>query len=696
MPAPVIYFWKSTPFVRILLPFITGIIIQWYGQLPGNMWVFIILISGAIILSFFFLPFFNRFKLSFLNGTAISFLFISFGALLVYHKDIRNDHQWFGHSYKDSVALLITLDEPPVEKIKSVKADAAVSYLIQGGKIVRAKGKIILYLQNDSSLNALTYGSQIILKKPLQEIKNSGNPGGFDYKRYSIFHDITHQAYLKPGEFKIVTGKNEKWLDKFLYSTREKVLNILRKNIKSEKESGLAEALLIGYKDDLDKTLVQSYTNTGVVHIIAISGLHLGLIFWLLVVLFKPLQQKKKLKWLRPLLIIAGLWLFSLLAGGQPSVLRSALMFSGIVLGESLSRRKNIYNTLAFSAFILLCVNPYWLWDVGFQLSYAAVLSIVIFMRPVYNWFYFKNKLVDFLWKLNAVTLAAQILTLPVSIYHFHQFPSYFILTNFIAVPLSSMILIGEIFLCIISFIPLIAALLGKILTWLIWLMNTYIERVESIKFSLLDGFQINIGQTILLMIFIAGISYWLIEQRKAGLKTGLVALLGFAALRSYSFVHAEKQQRIIVYNVPRKQAIDFVQGRKYFFLGDTSLLEDDFSRNFHLKPSRILYRTEQTSSFNNLHFSGNYVNCNSKHILLLNKSIAFAPSPQREKIDLLVLSKNPRIYMIQLTASLDIKQVVIDASVPAWKASYWKKDCDSLGIPYHDVTTNGAFVMNL
>jgi competence protein ComEC len=220
--------------------------------------------------------------------------------------------------------------------------------------------------------------------------------------------------------------------------------------------------LLIGYKDDLDKTLVQSYSNTGVVHVIAISGLHLGLIYWLLLKLFWPLQKRRDLKWLRPILIIAGLWLFSLLAGMQPSVIRSAVMFTCIVLGETWTRKSSIYNTLAFSAFLLLFINPYWLWDVGFQLSYIAVLSIVIFMQPIYNWFYIKNKALDFIWKLNAVTLAAQILTVPVSIYHFHQFPLSFMFTNFVAVPLSSLILLGEIVLCVVSFIPIVAFLLVK------------------------------------------------------------------------------------------------------------------------------------------------------------------------------------------------------------------------------------------
>ncbi len=679
-----------------------GIMIQWHFQLSISTLFLIFTVAFTCLLSFFFIPFFNRYRFSFINGIATGILFFSIGAMLAWQKDIRNNEQWLGNFYNQKDALIVTIDEPPVEKTKSIKANATVSHLVQNGKSIPVKGKIILYFQKDlpvgqaGSSSQLTYGSPIIFRKSLQEIKNSGNPGGFDYKRYSLFQGITHQVYLKAGEYELLDDKKENWFRKFIYSSRERVLNVLRTNIKNDKELGLAEALLIGYKDDLEQSLVQSYTNTGVVHIIAISGLHLGLIYWLLAILLKPLKKRKKTKWLNPVLIITGLWLFSLLAGAQPSILRSALMFTCIVLSESLSKKTSIYNTMAVSAFVLLCINPYWLWDVGFQLSYAAVLSIIIFMRPIYNWFYIKNKILDFLWKLNAVTLAAQILTVPLSIYHFHQFPNLFILTNFLAVPLSSAILLGEIFLCIISFIPALALLVGKLISWFIWLMNTYIEKIEMIRFSLWDGLQINILQAVLLVLFAVGISFWLMEKSRNGLKYGLLAFLGFIAVRSYSFIQSNRQQKIIVYNVPQKKAIDVINGREYVFVGDSDLLHNDFARNFHLKPSRILYRVSDTDTLADLYAGKNYLNFKGRHILLLDESISFALPESKPSIDLLVISKNPKIYMKKLAASLNIKQVVFDGSVPAWKANYWKKDCDSLRIPWHDVTTKGAFVMSL
>ena len=695
MASPVIHIWKKAPFIRFLVPLIAGIILQWYFQIhPFVLWI--LLPGSAIItIAFFFIPFFERYRLSAVTGLAVSGMFIAIGGLLSWYKNIQHDEGWFGKKYKDEHSLVITLLEDPVEKTKSYKANASVDLVLQNDTFIKTKGTIILYFKKDSSLADLAYGSQLVISKPLQEIKNSGNPGGFNYKRYSLFQGITHQVYLKENEFEILPTTNRKFLNRFLNASRSKVLSILRTYIKGEKELGLAEALLIGYKDDLDKTLVQSYSNTGVVHVIAISGLHLGLIYWLLAWFFKPLQNRK-VRWLRPVLILIGLWLFSLLAGAQPSVLRSAVMFTCIVLGDAFKRKSSIFNTLALSALLLLCINPYWIWDVGFQLSYGAVLSIVIFMQPIYHWFYIKNKALDFIWKLNAVTISAQILTIPIGIYHFHQFPANFLLTNFLAVPLSSFILLAEILLCIVSFIPTVAIFIGKIISWLIWIMNSYIERIEKLPFSLRDGLQISIPQAILLMAVAGCFGVWLMEKNKSAFRYGLIALLGFVALRTVSFIQAYNRQQLIVYNVPQKQAIDFIDRRKYLFVGDSGLLADDFVRNFHLKPSRVLHRVEPAQRLENYQQEEDLIIYKNKKILSFDKTKHFSPIKSKVPVDLLLVSGNPKLYFNKLSETFLVKQVVFDGSCPSWKISYWKKDCDSLNIPYHIVSEKGAFVMNL
>ena len=274
-----------------------------------------------------------------LDGLCIILLFISLGALLAWNNDIRHDRKWFAGYYAENVFVIASLDEPLVEKTKSWKANANIQTIMAAGKSINVKGKIILYFSKTGVLPWLDYGTKIVFQKSLQEIRNAGNPGGFDYKRYSLFQQITHQVYLKPGEFEIIDTTSPANIKTHLYSFRKKLLNVFRNNIKGDKELGLSEALLIGYKDDLDKTLVQSYSNTGVVHIIAISGMHLALIYWLINLLLTPLSKRKRWRWLKPILAITILWLFSLLTGASASVLRAAVMFSFIVAADSIVRR---------------------------------------------------------------------------------------------------------------------------------------------------------------------------------------------------------------------------------------------------------------------------------------------------------------------------------------------------------------------
>src|SRR4030095_10412751 len=252
------------------------------------------------------------------SGALISIIFLALGSLLAWYNNTRHDPDWYGQHYQRGQAVVATLQEPLVEKANSYKSLATVTAVQNKNRFVLTAGDLTIYFQKDSAFT-LKVGSRIIFSKPLQEIRNTGNPGGFDFKRYSLFQGITHQVYLQQDQFVVLEGTKETLLKKILFVIRRQVLSILRRYVPGEKEAGLAEALLIGYKDDLDSNLVQSYTNTGVVHVIAISGLHLGLVYWLLLQLLKPFRKRKNFKWLIPAIIIPALWLFSMVAGGQPS-----------------------------------------------------------------------------------------------------------------------------------------------------------------------------------------------------------------------------------------------------------------------------------------------------------------------------------------------------------------------------------------
>lgn len=600
-----------------------------------------------------------------------------------------------GHLYKPGDVVQLRLLEPLSEKQKTYKALAEISTIESNQKTIKVNGNIILYFQKDSAMPALHYGNIIALNKPLQEIKNAGNPGGFDYKRYALFNGITHQLFLKKTDYVVLNATKTSFFWSLIYRTKAYILSVLRKHIKGEQEISVAEALLIGYRDDLDRDLVQAYSNTGVVHVIAISGLHLGLIYWLLLLLFQPLNKYKQLKWLKPLLVLSFLWIFSLLTGAGASVLRAAIMFTFISGADLLNKKGNIYNSMAASAFVLLCYNPFYLWDVGFQLSYAAVLSIVLFMKPIYHWLSFNNKLLDKAWQLNAVTLSAQILTLPLCMYHFHQAPNLFLITNFVAVPLSSLILFGEILLIAVSFIQPIAAFTGTLFSYLLKWMNGFITWADHFTFAVTEGIQHHPLQTILLYAFIAATGIWLLQKNTKALKWSVGFLAAFFLLQSFSLYQTTRQKKLIVYNLSQHTAIDFMLGSQYLFKGDTVLLQDGFLRNFHLKPSRILYHSYHSPLMPGSVQNNSY-RINGKKIIHINQSYVFDSLQNRIKADVLIISKNPRLYISDLLKTVDCKLIVFDSSNPQWKINLWKKDCERLQLNYFCTSEQGAFVMNL
>jgi competence protein ComEC len=693
MPLSKVPIWKEAPFLRLLPPFITGIFLRWHVNFPVNSaWIAFLTIT-ALLLSIHQARLHFRFRFNTISGILLNLLLLVAGILLTGYHDPLSHPRWISSKYEGH-PVKATLQAPLSPKARSYKTIAAANQLIAPGKSIPVNGNLLIYFSKEVDPTVLSYGSVILVNKPLQPVKNSGNPGAFDYERYCRFNRIAYQVYLRPGDFALAPRKETRVLAGFITYCRQKIIYLLDSYIHGAKENALAEALLIGYKDDLDKNLVQSYSNTGVVHVIAISGMHLGIIYWLLGWVLRPLTRQKHTRPAGFLLILTGLWLFTLLAGAGPSVVRSAVMFSFIATGDAFSRRSPVYNNLAASAFLLLCWDPLWLWDVGFQLSYAAVLSIVVFFRPVYSLVFVQNKLLEAIWKLAAVTLAAQILTTPISLYHFHQFPNLFLLANIVAVPLSSLVLLGEVFLCLVSFMPFLAAWTGSALSFLIGLLNRYIENLDSLPFATWQGLMISPSQLFLLLSFTAAAGFAWLHRNKQALLLALLCLLAFAGLRLHSFRKADGQRKVIVYNVPGKQAVDIIIGRNFYFVGHPSLSKDSFPRNFYLQPARRLYRVLPGELFHdeksNWLLDNNRLLILGAHPLL---SVHPSPGPAAGRADLLLLSENMPWPLLPLLETFQAKQVVADASNKARFIRQWKQDCEKAGIPFHAVSEKGAFV---
>lgn len=678
------------------MPVIAGILLGRYLPLPFTLLCIIGLVALGLLLLFRFLSLATQYQLRWITGLLFNLLLICLGVSRTYLQDLRHQPNWIGHQLQQTTGILVTLQETPVTKANTHKALAKAEWVHTQKGWLPVQGNLLLYFRKNKLPPHITYGSQLLIQKKLQPITNSGNPGAFDYRQYCAFQGIHHQVFLQDGEYRLLATKGLSFFTSTLIHTQTALLTILRKWIPGKKEQGVAEALLIGYREDLDKDLVQAYSNTGVVHIIAISGLHLGMIYGLLLLLLKPFRKFKTVRILRPILLLLVLWGFSFLAGLAPSILRSAVMFSFIIIGESLGRRTQIFNTLAASAFCLLLYNPYFLWDVGFQLSYTAVTSIVVFMQPIYRSVYLENLLLRNLWQLNAVTLAAQILTLPVVLYYFHQFPNLFLFTNFIAVPLSGFILYGELLLLLVYKLIFVNEFTGNMIAFLIHQLNQLIENTHRLPFAVTGNISFSLAQALLLYVVLIGCTVWINTKKPMALIGALTAFAGIYCIRAISIIEQKQQHKLIVYNIPRMQAMDIIEGRSFIFHGNPQLQGKTSLAQYHLAPARLSFGTSEADQLPRTQISGNIIAGSRTTVLVINGALSGPPPPEKIPVDIIIVSGNPRLQIRQLARSFICTQYIFDSSNPLWKIRHWKKEADSLHLRHHTISEQGAFEVDL
>jgi competence protein ComEC len=519
--------WKLAPFLRLLVPLISGILAENYFPVSVRFPVLMFFSSFLLLMFCNRMRFSNFFGSAWTAGFAIQTAFYSFGSLLVHiHSDIQVG-QTACYSRDQSNLLLLRVLSDPVQKQNTFKTVAMVSWLIKNQTCFFENEKILIYFREKPDPRKTSVGSLIIIRKPLRPIENIKG-FDFDYKRYCRLKHIYAQVYLKENEFECIGREKEISVFSRLEPIRKKLLIIIKNKIPDKSEYALLEALMVGFTDDLDPGLMKSYADTGVIHIIAISGLHLALICHILQLALQKLGHKKQLQWIKFFLIVIILWGYSLLSGASPSVIRAATMFTMTLLAGNLTREAVLYNSLSASAFLLLCFDPNWIWDTGFQLSYLAVLSLRLFAKPVRDLLTLQNKALSAIWDAASVSISAQILTTPISIFYFHRFPTYFLVANLLAVPLSSCILVGGILLCgVASFYPL-GASLGLALGFGIRFLNGFVRYVSLLPGAVAGPLNCTLPQLVLIYFIIFSFYRFLKNKEKSWLIAGLCIIVLF------------------------------------------------------------------------------------------------------------------------------------------------------------------------
>ncbi len=662
-------FWHQAPFTRLLFPVVTGIVTCYYllhgiftnAQINNTVYVAAGL-SIAGLLGTTQLSNFKKYRYYFIQGVFLQIVFASLGiAVMQKTLQTRDQETALLAACKNGTIYIMRIIEPLQLKNKTYKTVAIIESIGTAQHEIKTNIKIIVHVAVDSSsvgVPLLTAGSYMATTIRPNPVPDTHNPGGFNYKLWLFRNEITHQLYLAKGTWTLLPTKKSK---QYLQVLQQKISKRLQINITGKQEKAVAAALLIGYKQDIDSDLMKAYSNTGVIHVIAISGLHLGLIYGLLLSIFNWILNSTIKKWTAPPIILLVLWGFALLTGAGPSIVRAAVMFSFIVIASIVKQNSSILNALAASAFFLLLLHPFYLWDIGFQLSYAAVLSIVLYQKNIFDSLYFKYKWIQACWQLNALTLSAQILTLPLVVYHFHQFPNYFLLSNFIVVPLSSIILYGCLFILPFGTIAYLGKALSVVTSLLISSMNWIIQKMNALPFATTSNLHINTAEVLLFFIIIVSVTLFIQSQKNKWCFYGLTALLLGCSIHNFNSIQEKSLTSLTVWFVPKTSKVTIRYGQ----LKETTLPNGNSA--FTIGHTRFLYIGQVPA--------------------LKDSSISIS------KVDILIVGNLPKSPLALLAKQFKGALYVFDSSIPLWKIESWKKEAEDLHLRHHFVSQQGAFV---
>jgi competence protein ComEC len=694
--------WPAMPFVRLLLPLCIGILTGFL--LPSFLLIKVVITSGFLL--FCLLIFFRGKQLSYRKRRwfgGISFALLTcLGFLLTHLHLIQNHPQFIGRQTSRALYSEMTVREIR-HKESSIRLTAEVSLIKDSVHSNNTLGRVLLYLKpTDSTAHHLEPGDQLLVKAGLPPIEGPKNPKAFDFAHYMAGKGIFHQAFLDPEDW-IRIGHRTMPVEDLFTRLRRYCRQVLTTHLPGEQELAIGAALITGQRSMMEEEVKQAYTATGAVHVLAVSGLHIGMIYfglkWLLGLLG---WRDHARRFHRSFILLAAVWGFALFTGGSASVLRAATMFSFIILGEALYRQQNIYNSLAASAFLLLCINPLLLRDVGFQLSYLAVVGIVFFQNRIYRTFYIHNRLGDYLWKLTSVSIAAQLTTLPISLFYFHQFPLYFWLSGWLVVPGAMLILALGLSLLFLAKIPLVGAGLGWLLYQLIHFMNRGIFAISDLPGGLLQGFWLSLGTTLILYTALLCLMAGLARKQLKTVRVGLCCLLLVAGQGNWHLQKSIQQKTICIYHVRGHTAIDLFDGQTAWCFSDLpadapaiAYSAENFREYSRIREVRFNDLSDPLVQLPHLYAHEQFIRFGNKSILIVDDGAHSKPVASH-KVDYLLIRDTPELNFEQMDYYYDFQTIIFDASNRRQKVAQWMEVCTAKGWDCYDVESRGAFTVQL
>lgn len=658
--------------IKLTSCLIIGILIGYHFNIDSRLAQYFFLI---IVLLFCF-QFFYSFKKTIQSsvfGLLTYILFILLG-LLVFNTHTHSNQK----AHYSKKLELNHKNHSHIQLYKRLKPSAYHQRYL--GKIVNINSHKThgLILVNIDSTIQPTIDAYIISYTKFSTFNLSKNPHQFNFKAYMSKQNIRHQLFLSNKNSKIQKGPST--IYGHTHKIRNRINNNLKPHIKDTNNLNIINALLLGQRQDISQDTYKHFVQAGAIHILAISGLHVGIIMLLLNWILKPFNQIPKLKKTIPFIIITLLWSYATIAGLSPSVVRAVTMFSLLSIAIHFKRTTNTYNTLFISAFILLLCNPFYLFDVGFQLSYTAVFAIIS-IKPLFGRIWKpKNFILKKFYDIFSVSLAAQIGILPLSLYYFHQFPGLFMLSNIVIIPMLGILLVLGFIIVITSYFNILNKLI-PLYEYFIDLLQkfvAFIAQKEQFIFNQISFNYLNLISCYILIISIVILWNHFSAKRLSFVLTSIIVFQSVLLFNKYEY---QKKNELIVFNQYKNTLIGIRNGQSLNYVSSS----EDTRNNINNYIIGEFITEHKKDSIKNIYL------INQKKILLIDSKGIYKTS---YKPDIVILTQSPKVNLNRLIDRLKPSLVIADNNNYKSYVSRWKETCFKQKIPFHSTNEKGWVVI--
>ncbi|MBP6424219.1 MAG: ComEC family competence protein [Flavobacterium sp.] len=671
------------PLARVTLVFIVGIIFAYYFQPSPNL-VFTSLFLATLLLGgFYFWRNKKPLLIRYFGFTVFGLAFIiGVSTQTIHNASNRQNHfSKTQNVFEQRHTFTVVLNEKLKSNIFNQRYVASVDQIDN----TKCSGKILLNIKKDSLHHPFIIGNRLQIQGDLHHNSRPKNPNQFDYGSYLRNKQIYGQLYADATDIKVSTlVKKDIWY--YAAQIRNTIIDNLRRDGFHSTELNVAVALILGQQQDIDPEIIQDYQYAGAVHILSVSGLHIGFILLFVTFLLKPFPNNRKGSLLKLFVILSSLWLFGILAGLSPSVVRSVTMFSFVAIGQHLRRSVNIYHTLLVSILLILLVQPAFLFDVGFQLSYLALFFILWFHPVLSKIWEPKNKISKYIWDILSVSFAAQIGTLPLSLYYFHQFPGLFFITNLVIIPLTGFIMGLGVFVMVLAIFNQCPFFLSKALEWSLLVVDKIIHTIASFEQFIIKDIPFSLPFLLSSYALVFSLILWFKKPQFQRLVAILISIITLQMAFLWNEWQVATQQEWVVFNIKKNTLIVERNGK------DVTLYANDSLQKIGSKNKT--FNSYLVGNFSNLAAAKELKNTfhfNSKRILIIDSTGIY---PKLHHPEIIVLTQSPKINLDRLIHISQPKVIVADASNYKSLQKHWSVTCLKAKIPFHSTSEKGFYIL--